>query len=517
MSIKSFFNIRSCSVGVLLLGLLGVPVVLLAAYYLTGFLLARQVENNFAAHDCGYVLDNSPSLGKYYPEQIAPFTKQLPALEKECQAYYVNAKKLQDVEFWDAAYKGYLAYMHQYPDGEFVQDAQQAAGETLYSWALQNEAANAFEDAEEHLLTLIDEQADSAAAQQATAYLPNIYLHWGQYLDEKKEFFKAEEKLLHLTNKYPDSEASSMADTSLAGLYLHWAQDWHTKKNYRLAESMYQKAEKIDPDPDAVHSPTADAEIGLNQVYREWGEQLIGAKEFDQALAKFQTLQQRLASNERDEVKTWISDAYMRWAEALQDEDDFTQALEKIDSAKTYATNDSQKAGVEKLNSTVTSNYAHSNGKQAREVMGSAASYVCKNSAPFSSSLIAFDNQDNKVFFSVSYITGSLYSLPKTLTATTPASMHYVACVTRTKALLQTCPYRTASAKIYYVQRYRVSWDVILRDAKTGEKLGQQLFNGTTPKACPYRETFSLSSTTKTYIGDNPVAAVETWIKKLMP
>ena len=517
MSIKNFFNLGSCSIGALVLVLIGTPILLLAAYYITGFVLVRQVENNFAEHHCAYVLDNSPSLEKYYPEKIAPFMEQIPAMEKECQVYFVNAESLQDEGLWEAAYKGYLAYMQQYPEGEFLQDAQEAAGETLYSWALKNEAANAFEDAEKHLLSLVDEDASSAAAQKAAAYLPNMYLHWAQYLDKEKEFYKAEEKLLHLAKEYPTSDANSMGKASLAGVYLHWAQDLHARKSYKLAEAIYQKAEKADPDPGAVNGPASEAEAGLNRLYREWGQQLVTTKAFEDALAKFQTLQKRLASDGQDEVKTLISNAYMRWADALQEEGSFTEALEKVQSAKTYATDDSQKSAVEKLNSTVTSNYAQSDGKQAQAVMGDAASYICKNGAPFSSSLIAFNNKDIKVFFSVSYISGSLYSLPKTLNATTPASMHYVACVTRKKTLLQTCPYRTASFKIYYVQRYRVSWDVILRDATTGEKLGQQLFNGSYPQLCQYRETFSTLLTTKTYTGDNPVTAVEAWIKKLMP
>jgi hypothetical protein len=158
--------------------------------------------------------------------------------------------------------------------------------------------------------------------------------------------------------------------------------------------------------------------------------------------------------------------------------------------------------------------YANSSGSEARLVMSSTAGEACKNGTPASSSLIGSDESSMKVY---TYLPGTSVHLPDALTATTPASMHHVACIETEKRKVQTCPYRSSSTgKLYFLERYIWVWDVVLRDVLTGETIGERQLQGPSPSPCGRTESFTTGRFVKERVGDYPEEKLSDWLNSVL-
>ena len=104
----------------------------------------------------------------------------------------------------------------------------------------------------------------------------------------------------------------------------------------------------------------------------------------------------------------------------------------------------------------------------------------------------------------------------KSLFSATPASMRYVACIEEEERRIQQCPYRTSSGQIYFVERYRIMWSVLVYDVLSGDKVGEEQLFGVDPAACTQTERFSIGQYVKKYYGDKPNDKLNEWLASLV-
>jgi hypothetical protein len=203
----------------------------------------------------------------------------------------------------------------------------------------------------------------------------------------------------------------------------------------------------------------------------------------------------------------------------LSGSEDFIGALKEVEQAKATAVTDSVKKGVETMQADVYQAFSKSTGEQAQQAIADAAEKVCSHKQP-ELPIFGIDPDAIRAFLSPK----SQGALTDTVRATTPASLHYVACVTQsTKS--ENWKYhrwdkagRTIPGSNYTVERVTISWDIQLYDLKTGKMVASQSFSEAPPGWGYIWE--SMNNTTGnfgSYSGPDPsLEKISAWIEKYM-
>ena len=225
-------------------------------------------------------------------------------------------------------------------------------------------------------------------------------------------------------------------------------------------------------------------------------------------------VEDKVSNEEKVAINDTIAKVYLSWASDLMENEEFNEALTKIHDAVQYANSQEVEEQINETEENTLVAYSNSSGTEARVLMSSTAGEACRNGTPASSPLIGSDESSMKVY---TYLPGIPVHLSKELTATTPASMHHVACIETEKRKVQTCPYRSSSTgKLYFLERHIWIWDVTLRDVLTGEIIGEKQLQGPSPSPCGRTENFSTRQFVKERVGDYPEEKLNNWLNSIL-
>ena len=456
------------------MALIGGVLAMIAAYYAIGFYLTGQISAHYAEHDCISVQRYTQPLKSLYPKAIAPFYTPAKTQANECSAY-INAVQKNELEEWQDAYTAYQYYLEAYPDGIFAAEAQEGAAQALYSW--------------------------------------------GQVLQENKEYDKTVEKLLTLMDDFADLSLVTNAKDMLPEVYLEWADTLQQENDFTAAALKYQKAVEIDPNPSSVYGPTAQVQAALPKFQRSWADFLAGQGKFEDAIDHYNLSISISKPEDVPAAQDALVQGYLKWAEALRAEDDFQIAFDKLEDAQQAASTETAKAWVESAHSTTLKAFSESSGDQARQIMADTAKAICMQEQPAETLIIGTDADQARVYlYGLENVT-----LSNQVRAQTPATMHYVACVTKDVRIIDVCTYHywtdyyRGSDVRYYLQLQRHYWVVKLRDTKNGKVYKVKEIAGSDPGGCPYSAGFSRDEYSRTLSSGEPhLADLDAWLLTLV-
>jgi tetratricopeptide (TPR) repeat protein len=428
---------------------------LAGGYFLAGSLVASSIQSAYQASDCQQVIAKAWPVEKLYPSKLTDTITQSQAEVVECRAY-MSASEKQEQEDWDSAYQEYKTYLDTYPDGAMTTQASENAAASLYALGQEQQQAGSYEQADENLQILARE------FDETTAYADGVLL--------------------------------------LAENYVLWGEELQKEEDYAAALKKYESAIDSDPAPGVNDGPAAHAHQDLPDLHRAWAQALSKQGEYSDAVDHLQSASQSAATADKDAIMGEMTDAYLGWASALSDSEEYLQALDKVDLAK-EAGGSAVAPKTSEAREAVLAGLATSTGDDANTVMQEAASAVCtsRGKAVLAYSFFGTNESSKRVY--VHFGTEKL-AVSSDVRAQSPATMGYVACLTRSSATVQTCPYSGG----YSIERKRINWKVEVFDVLTGRLFRQTQIYGSLPDPCAYTEMFTIGTYHQTRTGGEPSA-----------
>lgn len=433
------------------------------AYYVGGYVMTRSVGSLYAQGDCATLLPIADQITRFFPQQIAPFTQDIPAQAKECRLY-VQASDSYKKKQWSQAVADFEAYLKAYPKGVQREGARQSAADSLLQWSKEQQS--------------------------------------------KKDFAGAEKNLLKIKSSYANTTASQKVNQTLAELYIAWAKSLEASNNYALAEAKYNLAISTDPNPSAAGSPTEQAKQAYVDLHLNWARQLLGSKRYDEAVDHLNLVIKFLGPVNSTKFSNELAQAYIQWATSLSTDSDFEGALDKLSLAEKAASTNAVRDQIRTTNDSTLNLYSKSSGTQAKALMDSVARSVCQNrsAAKPSVPILGLDSGTKRAL-----LYGVSLSPSSSVWARTPATSYYVACITPQQNTVQTCPYNGG----YYIKRIATNWLVEVRNLLTGDVYRSTTLAGGSPESCPYVHTFTRGIFTHEHTGAPPsLGSLESWLSK---
>lgn len=488
---------------------------LIALGYLGGyFILPGSIQSAYQDKNCGSVLSQYGLYTRVYPVFLQD--KRLESRVMEC-AVYTLAGKEEENGAWPAASHAYQVYLDGYPNGLFVAEVKEHGSATLIALANEQLSAKKYEEAMGSLNLVLSQYANTGSFTDASNIYGEIYQTWGTDLRDAEDFEGAERvfgdfKTWAQTNQKTDSATS--AQRELAQTYLAWGVALQSQKKFEEALTKLQLAESTDPEPQSDSGPAAQSSANQARFYSEWGDYLIGQKDFTGALEKYGTAAALSGSTDPTAAQDMIANGYVQWAAGLVAEEDFLGALVLLEFAQERAATDSAKALVESARSELYSAFSKSSGEQAQKAMLDAAQIVCEHQVQPRLPIFGMDQE--KIRAGVYGVEGKL---SESIAATTPASLYYVACTEEDNRIVETLrlPISTTTfgggpgvVQIDY-NNYQYIWNVVLREIATGKEVKATVLEGAKPaKLIP----FNITATTFNYFGPKPdIADLVDWIQ----
>jgi tetratricopeptide (TPR) repeat protein len=546
-------------IGVILAGFFGL--LLVALYYGGGYLLTQQVDEKFAARDCQGVAETGKTVQSLFPESIVPFVA--PALNQyeECLPY-ADAQTAQAGSDWENAYKNYVKYYEQNPKGILVDEAREGAAQSLLSWAQKLAAEKEYSTAIDKLTTLLQDYETSAVFDQGRESMASTYQSWAAQLAEAQDFETAiakldiilteyantsvlagarEDKAKYLVGwarelqskqdyptavdklkfalaEYEETAAVAEAKILLPQLYYEWAQIQESQAQYAEAEANYKNAMTKDPNPQSATGPTALTHAALPGFYIKWGNVEADAGEFDRALKHYELARDYAPNDVIASINEYETRLQVNWASDLGKGEKFFSALSHLEAADKVAS-DSLKSEVSKVRDSILEAFSKSDGADAVTFIKQTTKDLCMSAKLPSLPIAGIDTSLERVF---DYFVSSddTLKLNAAVLATTPGSLHLVACVSETKVTIAKCgPYGPWPSGPFdkWVIRQRVDWSINLLDVTSGEKVGSKNFQGSAPEGCNNWEIF-LPGTKELYkVGDPPTSGpVNNWLEEFV-
>lgn len=443
------FNMRwvvVIAVMILLLGMMG----LYAGY---GINTNRQVNALFQQHQCS-------ELAKYsFFENLFPrsmFSSAFGAYQQmdECQAEQLLVGTITSQD-WPAAYAAATTYLTKYPQGTFVPEVQEQAGNILFAWS--------------------------------------------KALLAQKDYRGALDKLTTIRHDFPNSLANSLVVKTTLDTYLLWAQDFFEQKDYPNAEKNFKI---VIADSRATLEQSKQANDALCQLYLTWAQLQVDQGQYDQGLVYYRAAE-ALNPTIKDYKQIRFQISLKRANTALK-ASDFNAALDIFNGVERSNLSEQNQAVLGTLQKEIIESYSQSSAAQAQEQMSSAAAGLCKEELP----ILPIFGIDTSTFRFVVQ-PGFLLDLPEPFPARTPAEFHYAICIVQTSVTIETCEYQ----KDYIAQRDYYVWEVSVYDIATGKSTQKTLFQGATPRACGEKEEFEEGTKTAIIYGDPPqVTEIAAWL-----
>ncbi len=547
-----------------------VAFIVLSGIYLAGnFILPNAIKSSYQAKNCEQVLSLDNFYVSIYPAPIAD--QSIAALTSECALYALAVEtEGKKTATWQDVYNAYKAYMDQYPNGPLFSDAQEHGALALTALAKEQLGAKRYTEAlaaigtiqqsfgktnaakeaasltsEIHLAVAKDQLAakeytnaietinlvlqgsdGASASNNAASLISEVYTAWAKDQRDSDDFAGAETTLKAFktwAERAKKADAIKSAQGELAQTYLAWGLDFQNQKQFENAKAQFDQAISNDPDPSVATGPAAQAKSAQIKMYTIWGDSFIEKNDFDNAIKRYEIVVSLSEAKDQPAAKDQISGIYLKWTTNLSSSDDFIGALKTVEQAKEVAATDSAKKQAETTQADVYQAFSQSSGEQAQQAMTETAKKVCLNEQP----TLPIFGTDSNTIHAYLYIPGNESNLTDAVKATTPASLHYVACVTEKsksdpimKSTNTDKQGRSITGSYYTIERITNYWDIQLYDIKTGKMAASQLFAGSAPPSWGYIRTYTNNNYivgSIAFAGTMPsLETVSAWVEKYM-
>lgn len=406
--------------GLIVLALFGMG----ALYFSNGMSTSNQVNALFEQGKCDEVVQYN-TFENSFPRGMFSSTFGVYNQVEECQAKLALAEKLT-AQDWPGSYDIIINYQIAHPNGKFLGEMYEQAGNVLLAWSNNLFATQDYDTAIKKLETIQSAFPSSSAAPAALTTMYNDYLIWGNQSFKQKDYENAE-RVLKIVGW--DSKASpdqvKLANQGLAAVYLEWAKVQIENGEYNKGLESYDHAKELNP-----------------------------------TLADFDRLK---------------AQAPLIQADALVKASDFDGALAFVDELLKKPLSETAKADTLAEQAKIMNAYSFSHSTQAKAQMTANTSNICKRQQ--ATILPIFGTDPNSVRFTI--LAPLNLQLSSDWTARSPSELHYVLCVDASHSSIQTC-----GSKKFSVERYRYVWDLRLYDSSTGVLFKTTKILGSKPGDC---------------------------------
>lgn len=485
------------------------------------FVLPGSIQSAYEGKDCETVLSQHALFLKMYP--FATSGERLESNLMECAVYLLAGREEQN-QNWRTAYNAYQVYISRYPNGLFIHEAYGHSAMALFTLAQDQLAKENYADATVSLNLILSQYADTAVSADAQGIYAELYMKRGRGLRNAGDFAGSEisfKDFMAWLQNTQQSEQLKSIQLELAQTYLEWGKYLQSQKQFDDALTKFNLAISTDPDPQADSGPAMQAISGLVTLYTEWGDYLVLQNDFAGAMEYYETAAR--LSTDQNSAHDIIARGYIQWARAVSSNEDFIGALVLLDWAQENASTDPTKKMVTNTRSEVYLAFSKSSGEQAQKAMRDAIRIVCKHHTNLSLPIFGLDNDSI-----LAGIYGVDEKLPENIAATTPGSMHYVACIEEDTKIVNSVILTYSSyffdpnppytyIKVQF-NRLQYIWAVTLRKVDTGKEIESTIVKGKEPPPIP-TDPWERAAAVKNpqFFGPKPdVANLAAWLLTVM-
>lgn len=406
---------------------------LLVIGYISGyFILPRSIQSAYRDKDCASTLSRYELFMNVYSRFIPDKSPDDHVIE--CAVYTLAGMEEQNGA-WHAAYNAYRVYLDRYPNGAFVEDANYHISAILIKSANEQLSEKKYSAAMESLDLAVSQNANTDAADAEKTYA-EIYQSWGADLREAGDFEGAESVFTNFkewAQSRQKTEQAASAQRELAQTYLAWGLSLQSQKRFEDALTKFDLASSTDPDPQSDSSPAWQVKANQIKFYKEWGDHLIGQKDFSGAMGMYAVVGTFSEGSDSTAAQDVMAEGYVQWAAGVSGDGDFIGALVLLDFAEMNAATESTKEMVADARQDVYLAFSESSGEQALQAINQAVRIVCEHHIQPQLPIFGLDQGNIRV--SVYGVDGQL---PESLAATTPDSLHYVTCIDKDTSAVPT-------------------------------------------------------------------------------
>ena len=465
--------------------IIAVLVFILGLGYVGGyFLMPGMIESAYQNKDCNKVLSLDGLYIGWYPDVVA--NKEIAGLAMEC-AVYTQAIRSEEMENWQDTYNIYRVYLNTYPQGLFTADAHARAANVLMSIVKDEISREKYSEAISNIDSLLNEYGDTETAAAAGKLRFDLYISLGKFLRETGDFTGAEYVFKDVNawaREKNDVEYFNLSQFELSQTYLEWGLELQAQGKFTDALDKFSVA--ISPDPVSSSNSELAAVVRDKQasLYAQWGDHLIVQKDYANAMERYKTAAS--LSEDQSKANDLIANGYLRWASEVVAGEDFFGALVLLDFAEKVAVTDSTRNLVNDTRADLYGEFSKSQGKQAQKAMDDAIRIVCEHHIQPRLSIFGVDNEETRVG-----IYGVSEQLPNSLAATTPGSLHYVACIEKDSKIVSKVGITVSSQQfnpnnppgVMQVNYHRIKnmWNVVMRKIDTGDEIDITVIEGSEP------------------------------------
>jgi tetratricopeptide (TPR) repeat protein len=490
--------------------------VLLLPLFLYGsglFVLPTVILSNHQSKNCQSVLSLKGLYSSIYPGFMQD--RSLDDYVREC-ALYTLAVQNEEQKNWRDSYNDYAVYMKIYPAGLFSGEAHEHSAVVIGELAKEEIGQKRYSEALTNLNLILNDYSDTSTATDAERLVSDLYLAWGVELREAGDFLGSKQVLsefITLLQNATHVENVKSAQRELALTYMMWGMKLQEQKQFDEAKAKFDLAVSTDPD--------SAVQIQANQekFYSEWGDYFVGQGEFAEAMDHYGTAAGLAEKRDPAAAKDIMANAYVHWAEGLSSAEDFIGALVLLDFAEMNAATDSTKEMVVDARQDVYLAFSESSGEQAVKALKDVIVIVCEHHIQPQLPIFGLDSDSV-----LAGVYGINVELPENIAATTPGSLHFVACIGEDTKVVGSAVHAVGSfvfnpgapyslVQVKY-ERHQYIWTVSLRKADTGEEFAVTLIEGGEPPSLPSTtQQIYEGATNPLYFGPKPdVADLADWL-----
>jgi len=487
---------------------------LLGLGYMSGyFILPGMIRSAYGDEDCASVLSRHELFSGMYPFAIANETDA--GLIKEC-AIYTLAITNEESESWRDSYNAFRVYSEAYPDGLFTDIAHEHSASVLMALINEDVKQEKFSEANAGLDNILENYGDTPSAADAEKLKSDLRMAFGRNLRAAGNFPDAERLFQEINGQAQENnqvEDGRSAQLELSQTYLDWGLELQSEEKFAEAKAKFDIAASTDPDPSSESGTAAQAKARLAGLYVQWGDYLLTQNDFANAMQLYKTAAAFSESDDPASAGDLIANGYVQWAVESIDRGDYLGALVLLDFAQESSGTDSARTLVEETQSDLFLAFSQSDGEQAQKAIENAVRIVCIHHIQPRLPIFGLDDENIRAG-----VDGTGEPLPVSIAATTPASLHFAACIeedTRVVGTL-TLPISTlmfggprGTVQITY-SNFQYFWNVVLRNVETGEVVEESVIDGEEPAALV---DYNIDARTFNYFGAKPkIMDLADWI-----
>lgn len=485
----------------------GVLLILVLVYVGGYFVFPSTIQSAYHEDNCETVLSRANMYAGLFP--FATSQEDLFEAVQEC-AVYTLASMNENEGAWRDAYHTFAVYSESYPNGRFGADVHERTASILMRLAQEQITEKKYIEALQNVDLVMSDFSDTDAASEAEGLKLELYMRWGVDLREAGNYAEAE-RILQEVHQLAAPGTDTSSQLELSHTYFAWGSDLGSRKNFVDARMKFDLAAATDP----RGGPSGEIQEGLTNLYTQWGDYLVEQGDYGNAMGQYETAASLTRDSDSAAASEIIANGYLHWSAALSKDEDFLGALVLLDFAKEAAATDEARVLVDAARADLYLAFSQSDGEQAQKAMQDAAKSVCRHHVAPRFPIFGLDAENVGVV-----VEGAAGELPAKFAATTPASLHYVACIEESTTVVGSTSRRLyateAGFRQYLFEQLQYSWAIALRKMDTGDESALTIIEGGDPPQFPATEWdfyVAARSGSTQYFGPIPeFADLVTWL-----